>query len=209
MEVKMEVMRYAQGVKMDNTYSRNMVVGGYICAQTIVLFNSHFNSNFNSNKNDSKSIVLFNSNFNSKFNSLFNSNKKSNSDKQNMNNSRTFKDLECWQKAHEFVKAVYAVTKHFPEDERYGLTSQFRRAAVSIAANICEGYKKLSKADKLRFMNIAQGSLEECRYYIILALDINYIDRKTHDELEYLINGASWKLNGYAEGITKNSGIGD
>ncbi len=180
MEVKMEVMRYAQEVKMDNTYSRDMVVGGYICAQTIVLFNSQFNSN-----------------------------KKSNSDKQNMNNSRTFKDLECWQKAHEFVKAVYAVTKHFPEDERYGLTSQFRRAAVSIAANICEGYKKLSKADKLRFMNIAQGSLEECRYYIILSLDINYIDRKTHDELEYLINGASWKLNGYAEGITKNSGIGD
>ncbi len=122
--------------------------------------------------------------------------------------SRSFKDLECWQKAHEFVKAVYVVTKGFPEDERFGLTSQFRRAAVSIAANICEGYKKLSKADKLRFMNIAQGSLEECRYYIILSLDNDYIDRETHDHLEHLINSASWKLNGYAEGINRSKGVG-
>jgi four helix bundle protein len=123
--------------------------------------------------------------------------------------SRSFRDLECWQKAHEFVLEVYRVTKHFPEDERYGLTSQFRRAAVSIAANICEGYKKLSKADKLRFMNIAQGSLEECRYYILLSRDIECIDQPTHDRLEYLINGTSWKLNGYAEGISKNTAIED
>lgn len=126
-----------------------------------------------------------------------------------MNESKSFKDLECWQRAHEFVKAVYQVTKRFPEDERYGLTSQFRRAAVSIAANICEGYRKMSKADKLRFMNIAQGSLEECRYYVILSLDIEYVDQATHDRLEYLINGASWKLNGYVDGIVKNSGIKD
>ena len=124
-------------------------------------------------------------------------------------NSRSFKDLECWQKAHEFVKAVYAVTKQFPDDERYGLTSQFRRAAVSIAANICEGYKKLSRQDKLRFMNIAQGSLEECRYYIILSRDVDYIDQAAHDRLEYLINGASWKLNGYAEGISRNVAVKD
>ena len=123
--------------------------------------------------------------------------------------SRSFRDLECWQKAHEFVKAVYKVTKQFPEDERYGLTSQFRRAAVSIAANICEGYRKLSRADKLRFMNISQGSLEECRYYIILSLDIDYINRETHDYLEFLINGASWKLNGYAQAISQNKGITD
>ena len=128
-----------------------------------------------------------------------------------MNNKRSqsFRDLECWKKAHEFVKAVYEVTTLFPEDERYGLTSQFRRAAVSIAANICEGYKKLSKSDKLRFMNIAQGSLEECRYYIILALDINYINQETYVRLEYLINGTSWKLNGYSEGIKQNNGITD
>ena len=123
--------------------------------------------------------------------------------------SRSFTDLECWQKAHEFVKAVYKVTKLFPEDELYGLTSQFRRAAVSIAANICEGYKKISKAEKLRFLNIAQGSLEECRYYLLLSLDIEYIDQATFSYLEYLINGASWKLNGYAKGINNNVGIID
>ena len=123
--------------------------------------------------------------------------------------SHSFKDLECWQKAHEFVKTVYAVTQQFPEDERFGLTSQFRRAAVSIAANICEGYRKLSRADKLRFMNIAQSSLEECRYYIILSSDIDYIDYETSDRLEFLINGLSRKLNGYAESISKNKGVFD
>ena len=123
--------------------------------------------------------------------------------------SHSFKDLECWQKAHEFVKTVYAVTQQFPEDERFGLTSQFRRAAVSMAANICEGYRKLSRADKLRFMNIAQSSLEECRYYIILSSDIDYIDYETSDRLEFLINGLSRKLNGYAESISKNKGVFD
>ena len=124
-------------------------------------------------------------------------------------NSHTFMDLECWKQAHEFVKAVYTVIKLFPEDESYGLTSQFRRAAVSIAANICEGYRKLSRADKLRFFNIAQGSLEECRYYILLSRDIEYIDQTTYENLEYLINGTSWKLNGYAEAISQNKAISD
>ena len=125
----------------------------------------------------------------------------------NKRKSRSFKELECWQKSHEFVKAVYLETRKFPDDERFGLTSQFRRAAVSIAANICEGYRKLSNADKLRFMNISQGSLEECRYYIILSLDLEYIDRETHDRLENLINIASFKLNRYSEAINKNKDV--
>ncbi len=129
--------------------------------------------------------------------------------KEDNSYSRSFKDLECWQKAHGFVKTVYQVTKIFPEDERYGLVSQFRRAAVSIAANICEGYRKLSRADKLRFMNIAQGSLEECRYYIILSRDLNFFNQKTYEDLEYMINGVSWKLNGYAEAISQNKGVAD
>ncbi|MBP5377379.1 MAG: four helix bundle protein [Bacteroidaceae bacterium] len=127
----------------------------------------------------------------------------------NNNSSNSFIDLDCWQRAHEFVKAVYQATKRFPADEKFGLTSQFRRAAFSIAANICEGYRKLSRTDKLRFMNIAQGSLEECRYYIILSYDIEYIDKETYEQLEYLINGTSWKLNGYAEAISQNKGITD
>jgi four helix bundle protein len=67
------------------------------------------------------------------------------------NMSKTFEDLIAWQKAHEFTLAVYRITKTFPKEELFGITSQFRRAAVSIAANIAEGYKKLGKADKLRF----------------------------------------------------------
>ena len=77
--------------------------------------------------------------------------------------STSFKDILAWQKAHEFVIKVYKTTKTFPECERYGLSSQFQRAAVSIPANIAEGYKRLGTADKLHFMNIAQASLEDIR----------------------------------------------
>ena len=72
--------------------------------------------------------------------------------------------------------AVYHYTDYFPQKEIYGLTSQFRRAAISIAANIAEGFKKEGVNDKARFLNIAQGSLEECRYYIVLAKDLGYGD---------------------------------
>jgi four helix bundle protein len=78
--------------------------------------------------------------------------------------ARTFQDLIVWQKAHEFVLDAYRLSKNFPREEIYSLTSQFRRAAVSIPANIAEGFKKKGCSDKARFMNIAQGSLEECRY---------------------------------------------
>jgi four helix bundle protein len=73
---------------------------------------------------------------------------------------KTFTDLIVWQKAHEFVLDIYKYTESFPKAEIYGLTSQFRRAAISIAANIAEGFGKRGKADKARFYNIAQGSLE-------------------------------------------------
>lgn len=88
--------------------------------------------------------------------------------------SKTFEDLIVWQKAHQFVLSAYKLSRHFPTEERYGLTSQLRRAAVSIPANIAEGFKKTGKTDKLRFYNIAQGSLEECRYYLRLAADLEY-----------------------------------
>jgi four helix bundle protein len=90
--------------------------------------------------------------------------------------AKSFRDLIVWQKAHAFVLKVYAASRVFPKDERYGLTAQFRRAAVSIAANIAEGFRKQSKQDKARFLNIAEGSLEECRYYLILAHDLGYLE---------------------------------
>ncbi len=118
-----------------------------------------------------------------------------------MDYSKTFKDLQAWQKAHSFVLAVYKVTKSFPNDEIYGLTSQFRRAAVSVPANIAEGYKKLSNADKLRFYNIAQGSLEECRYYVILSFDLEYISQSDQIELNKLLDDTSRLLNYYCRSI--------
>jgi len=90
--------------------------------------------------------------------------------------AKTFQDLLVWQKAHLFVLAIYRITGTFPKHEIYGLSSQFRRAAVSIAANIAEGFRKRTKADKVRFLNIAQGSVEECRYYLILSKDLGYCD---------------------------------
>ena len=90
--------------------------------------------------------------------------------------AKTFRDLIVWQKAHQFALGAYKSSQNFPREEIYGLTSQFRRAAVSIAANIVEGFKKKGQQDKARFLNIAQGSLEECRYYLILVSDLNYGD---------------------------------
>ena len=90
--------------------------------------------------------------------------------------AKRFEDLIVWQKAHQFVLEVYKLTEKFPKTEIYGLTSQFRRAAISIPANTAEGFKKKGKADKARFLNIAQGSLEECRYYLILSKDLGYCD---------------------------------
>ena len=121
----------------------------------------------------------------------------------------SFENILAWQKAHDFVLTVYAITRNFPEDEKFGLTSQFRRAAVSIEANIDEGYKKLSKADKLRFLNISQGSLEECRDYIILSRDLSYANQEQFMLLCEKIEIASKLLNGYCKGIIDNNGVQD
>jgi len=118
-----------------------------------------------------------------------------------------FENVIAWQKAHAFVLLVYQITGHFPNEEKFGLTSQFRRAAVSIEANIAEGYKKLGKADKLRFMNISQGSLEECRDYIILSRDLQFINQEEFDRLYSSIEQASKLLSGYIRGIINSTAI--
>lgn len=123
--------------------------------------------------------------------------------------TQSFENILAWQKAHAFVVLVYNTTKEFPTQERLGLCSQFQRAAVSIAANIAEGYKKLSRADKLRFLNISQGSLEECRYYCILSRDLGYVDGTVFNNLTNAINDTSYMLNAYVKGIVNNTGMKD
>jgi four helix bundle protein len=110
----------------------------------------------------------------------------------------SFEDVVVWQKAHQFVLVAYRLSRTFPRSETYGLTSQFRRAAVSIPANIAEGFKKRGKADKLRFYNIAQGSLEETRYYLILVKDLGYGDVS---ELQPLLEEVSKLLEAYSQTI--------
>lgn len=112
--------------------------------------------------------------------------------------AKTFKDLIVWQKAHVFVLRVYDYTKEFPKDERYGLTSQFRRAAVSIAANIAEGFKKRGKKDKARYLNISQGSLEECRYYLLLSKDLGYGENR---HLSSSLQEVSKLIDAYSKAI--------
>ena len=89
--------------------------------------------------------------------------------------AQKFQDLVVWQKSHQLTLRVYRLTATFPKQELYGLTSQMRRAAVSVPANIAEGFKKRGRPDKARIMNIAQSSLEELRYYFILSRDLEYL----------------------------------
>ena len=112
--------------------------------------------------------------------------------------AKSFRDLIVWQKAHAFVLATYRLTSGFPRQETYGLTSQMRRAAVSIPANIAEGFRKRGKADKARFLNMSEGSIEESRYYLILAQDLNY---GTTGTLMESLEEVSRILNSYSRAI--------
>jgi len=118
-----------------------------------------------------------------------------------MEPAKSFRDLIVWQKAHELVLKVYAYTKQFPREEMFGLQSQLRRAAVSIAANIAEGFAKRTAPEKIRMMNIAQGSLEETRYYFILAYELKYGDNSSLQNLATLV---SKLLNSYVNSIREN-----
>jgi four helix bundle protein len=88
--------------------------------------------------------------------------------------AQRFEQLEVWQHAHRLVLEVYRITSHMPSDRRFGLCSQMQRAGVSTPANIAEGFKRRGKADKIRFYNIAEASLDELRYYFILCRDLGY-----------------------------------
>lgn len=112
-----------------------------------------------------------------------------------------FEDVIAWQKARVFINHVYRVTKRFPSEEKFGLTSQFQRASVSIAANIAEGCKRMGKDDKLRFYNYSQGSLEECRCYIYLSMDFSYISAEEAQQMIVEIEETNKILNSYINAI--------
>jgi four helix bundle protein len=112
--------------------------------------------------------------------------------------AKSFVDLSVWKKAHTMVLDIYFLTKSFPKEEIYGLTNQLRRAAVSVPANIAEGFGRFSKAEKIRFLNIAQGSLNEVKYYLILSEDLQYGNT---DDLKMKADEISKILDAYIKRI--------
>src|ERR1043165_9524279 len=100
--------------------------------------------------------------------------------------AQRFEDLGVWQLSHKLVLKVYRLPLIFPKHELYGVTSQLRRAAVSIPSNIAEGFKRRHKPDKARFMNIAQGSAEEARYLLILSRDLGYTENILAEDFDKL-----------------------
>lgn len=97
---------------------------------------------------------------------------------------REFTDLIVWQKGHKLVLAIYLITKKFPREEIFGLTSQMRRSAVSITSNIAEGFGRKGFKEKIQFYYLAQGSLTELRNQLILSRDVGYFDTKIFTNLE-------------------------
>ena len=96
-----------------------------------------------------------------------------------------FKELKVWQKAHAMTIAVYDMTRAFPREELYGLTSQLRRSASSIGANIAEGCGRRSDGEVARFLQIARGSASEIEYHILLARDLHYLREEQFRELSH------------------------
>jgi four helix bundle protein len=90
---------------------------------------------------------------------------------------KSYRELEVWKKAMDMVVAVYELTNEFPQQEKYGLMSQIQRAAVSIPANIAEGYGRLHRGDYLHHLSIARGSLAELETHITIAVRLNYVSR--------------------------------
>jgi len=122
-----------------------------------------------------------------------------------MERARSFEDVEIWKKAHQFVLDVYRLSETFPKHELFALTSQVRRAAVSIPANFAEGFRKVTRPDKLRFYGIALSSLEECRYFLRLIKDLNYGET---DRLRGNLEEISRMLTSYMSKI-RNTGRGN
>ena|SRR5581483_2289853 len=96
---------------------------------------------------------------------------------------KNFHDLKVWQKAHELTLLVYRLTRSFPRDELYGLTSQIRRACSSIPANLAEGCGRSGDAEQARFCAIAMGSASELEYHLLLAKDLTLLNPKDHQTL--------------------------
>lgn len=107
---------------------------------------------------------------------------------------QNYKELKVWEKSHQLVLEIYQVTAKFPKEEVFGLTSQLRRAAASIPANIAEGCGKNTQLDLAKFLNISLGSANEIDYFLLLCKDLKYISETEFLELEDRINAVKAML---------------
>lgn len=117
--------------------------------------------------------------------------------------AHSFEDLIVWQKGHQYVIAIYVVTKQYPKEELFGLVNQLRRAAASITANIAEGFVRTGNREKIRFYNISQGSLEETKNFLILSKDLGYISLSVKEELYAQADVIGKMLNAYCRELSK------
>ena len=114
---------------------------------------------------------------------------------------RDFRKLKVWEKAHFFILEVYRKTKLFPKDELFGITSQFRRASVSIANNIAEGCGRNSKKEMYNFFNISMGSASEVEYLLLLSYDLSYLKVNDYNDLNNSLIEVKKMLNAYMQKI--------
>ena len=116
---------------------------------------------------------------------------------------KSFRDLIVWQKAHQLILASYKATKTYPKDELYGLTSQIRRAIVSVAANIVEGYKRNTDKQTLQFLNISDASFEEFKYLMLLSRDLDFITNCKYEEIFTNSEEVGRLLSGFQKSFKK------
>jgi len=116
---------------------------------------------------------------------------------------RNYKDLRVWEEAHRLTLAIYTVTQAFPKDERFGLTSQVRRASASIAANLAEGCGRRSDGEMARFVQIAMGSGAELSYHLLLARDLGFLKNEEYADLSSAIDRVMRMLSALSGKVRK------
>ncbi len=119
---------------------------------------------------------------------------------------KSFRELDAWKKAHELALSIYSVTGSFPQEERFGLVSQLRRAGSSVPANIAEGFGRRSTKDFIRYLEIASGSLEETRYFLVLSRDLGYLNGRDYSWLDEACNEVGRLLGGLSQSLRKRLG---
>ena len=115
---------------------------------------------------------------------------------------QNFTDLIVWQQAHKLVLFVYDLVKKFPTEERYGLSDQLRRSAVSVTSNIAEGFARRTNDEKIHFYFISRGSLAELQSQLLIARDLGYISSQDYNNAENLIINSSKLLVGFTRSVT-------